>query len=114
MNETNHPSGHAALLASLQDSLRHGHWRVACGRYLKLLAAGAAVPADASVRCADLLRACSPRDYRRMQDDAAAWAAMCARQRPSAPRVETVPPAASEQSAIRTQWRPFPRAFLRA
>ena len=121
----------AALFVLLMDSLERGHWRVACRRYLKLLACGSGAPTQTRDLCDRLLQRCSTRERQKMQADADAWAGMSrATARPApvrhaAPTVANMPEAvlpASRtndrqepvQSAFRTQWRPYPRLFVTA
>lgn len=63
------------LLRLLADKLEAGHWRVACRRYLMLLACDHRVPDDVGSRCEHLLQRCSPRELALMRADAARWAA---------------------------------------
>lgn len=63
------------LLRLLADKLEAGHWRVACRRYLMLLACNHRVPDDVGSRCECLLQRCSARELTRMRADAARWAA---------------------------------------
>jgi len=77
------------LLRLLADKLEAGHWRVACRRYLMLLACNHRVPDDVGSRCECLLQRCSARELTRMRADAARWAASV-RLSPGATQVGTV------------------------
>ena len=77
------------LLRLLADKLEAGHWRVACRRYLMLLACNHSVPAEVGSRCEHLLQRCSARELARMRADAARWAASV-RMPAGAPQVGTV------------------------
>lgn len=63
------------LLRLLAEKLEAGHWRVACRRYLMLLACEQRVPDEVGRRCEHLLQRCSARELARMRADAASWAA---------------------------------------
>jgi hypothetical protein len=101
-----------ALLRLLRTSIRRGHWRVACRRYLMLRECGAAVPAECQLECESLLQRCSPAQLLHMQMDARSWAATVLQlDARSAIRIE--PTAAPMQALdgaapVRTQWRPLP------
>ena len=91
-----------ALLALLADSLQRGHYRVACSRYLKLVAGNSHVPEPWAASCRRLLQQLPTRERLRMHANAQAWASLV---RGRAPVVADAAP------SYQTHWRPFPRAF---
>ncbi|CAD5371447.1 hypothetical protein RA210_U150090 [Rubrivivax sp. A210] len=102
------------LLASLAASLRRGHWRVACRRYLMLRASGTTISERHGAEFDSLLDRCMAHERARMQRDAAAWAQMLqggaaavGDQGASSPghgQVQASP-------AYKTCWRPLPACF---
>lgn len=72
-------SAASCLLRLLAEKLEAGHWRVACRRYLMLLACDQRVPDEIGRRCEQLLQRCSARELTRMRADAASWAAAVCR-----------------------------------
>lgn len=116
-----------ALFAALRSSLRVGHWRVACKRYLMLCAVQAALPGSWVDRCEALLEQCSDREKRekqRMLADIEQWTWLLAGAGATHPAVPASvrrlssrrrrrPAAEPDMStAIRTHWRPLPKCFL--
>lgn len=97
--------GAPALLRAMDESLARGHWRVACRRYLMLLASGVAVAAPVRERCDALLERCSLQELVRMRKDAQNWASMLAG--------SAMGPLPGDRAArpVRTEWRPLPKAF---
>lgn len=106
----------AVLLQMLVASLNKGHWKVACRRYLKLVAGGWPVPQPLRLACEARLRCCADTEREKMLHDAQAWARFSARRDPPAPRerakpIRRVQPAAPAPVPVRTQWRPLPPHF---
>ena len=99
--------GDAILLRMLDRSLRSGHWRVACRRYLMLVAREHAVPGAWREQCEALLARCAPSQLECMRADASRWAAMVGELRTPVP----VPEPEREEVPVRTVWRPLPACF---
>lgn len=70
------PSSTIALVRLLQDSLRHGHWRVAVRRFRMLEAANMEIPDDLFGTCRALSEKMTAREMDAIERDALAWA-MC-------------------------------------
>jgi hypothetical protein len=101
--------GDAVLLRMLGGSLRQGHWRVACRRYLMLLARDCTVPGAWRDQCEVLLARCAPAQRASMQADAQRWAAMVRDEAPAPLAPESN--GAMNPLVVRTVWRPLPACF---
>lgn len=61
------------LLRSVRERLAIGHWKVACRRYMMLVACHFAVPEPLTTRCEELLSRCSAKELQDMHEGAASW-----------------------------------------
>lgn len=101
--------GLQALKRLLRDSLRKGHWRVACRRYLMLGAAGSAVSPELRSECERLLMGLSPGQLQAMRASAAQWAEMTDSQARQGNFADTLRPSAhslKNASPFRAAWSP--------
>lgn len=78
----------AVLLQMLVTSLDRGHWKVACRRYLMLVAGGWPVPRPLRLACQARLRRCAEAEREKMLRDAQTWARCSASINPPAPRAD--------------------------
>lgn len=62
------------LLAQLRRELQRGHWRVALRHFLMLQAYGYEVPPAERRRCLERAQGCAGREWRKIEEDVAAWA----------------------------------------
>lgn len=61
------------LLRCIHERLESGHWRVACRRYLMLLACQLDAPESLAFQCTELLKRVSHTQRKSMEEDARDW-----------------------------------------